>query len=372
MDIIEAAIAGNRGYVKELLLRPNVYINTADNNVRTPLSWAAQYGHEAVVRLLLENEADPDLLDNAWRSPLSWASEYAQNTVVRAILELHTRKGRALGLDTPDEHGQTPLSYATGCSWYTYELEERRRRDKFFDPTAASRDLDNRYLPQSRETEREAIVRLLLPVQADPSSKDEDGRTPLHWAAHTGQTKIVGLFLEGSKSSDPKKDTATTQPSLDEQGHNAKASEFSFTSIDIDPNMKDTDGETALSLAVRNSREATVRQILQHSKIDPNIKNEFGETPIFHTIQDWYEIPKEKFAAIARELLQHRAIDLNTKDCSGETPLCRASVKGCELIVGELLRHPEVDPNMSDDHGRTPLLLALEKQRTATVETDGN
>lgn len=136
--------------------------------------------------------------------------------------------------------------------------------------------------------------------------------------------------------------------------------------------MKDTDGETALSLAVRNSREATVRQILQHSKIDPNIKNEFGETPIFHTIQDWYEIPKEKFAAIARELLQHRAIDPNTKDCSGETPLCRASVKGCELIVGELLRHPEVDPNMSDDHGRTPLLLALEKQRTATVETDGN
>jgi ankyrin repeat protein len=44
--------------VKLLLDTGKVDVNTKDEDGSTPLSWAAGQGHEAVVRLLLDNDAD--------------------------------------------------------------------------------------------------------------------------------------------------------------------------------------------------------------------------------------------------------------------------------------------------------------------------
>jgi ankyrin repeat protein len=41
-----------------LLLEKGAELETKDNNGQTPLSWAAERGHEAVVTLLLDNGAD--------------------------------------------------------------------------------------------------------------------------------------------------------------------------------------------------------------------------------------------------------------------------------------------------------------------------
>jgi len=75
----------------------------------TDLMVGSYFGHEAVVRLLLEKAADPDSKDDTYgRTPLSWAAENGHEAVVKLLLE----EGAAL--DSKDGwYGQTPLSRAT-------------------------------------------------------------------------------------------------------------------------------------------------------------------------------------------------------------------------------------------------------------------
>ncbi len=57
-----------------------------------PLSWAAEEGCEAVMRLLLARDSiDPDSKDNNGRTPLSWAAlswaaEEGREAVVKLLL----------------------------------------------------------------------------------------------------------------------------------------------------------------------------------------------------------------------------------------------------------------------------------------------
>ena len=62
--------------VKLLLETGKVDVDSKDKDYgRTPLSWAAAGGHEAVVKLLLETgKVDVDSKDRYGRTPLSWAA----------------------------------------------------------------------------------------------------------------------------------------------------------------------------------------------------------------------------------------------------------------------------------------------------------
>ncbi len=57
---------------------------------RTPLSRAAESGHEAVVKLLLETkEVDVDAKDGYGRTPLSWAAGNGHEAVVKLLRRYH-------------------------------------------------------------------------------------------------------------------------------------------------------------------------------------------------------------------------------------------------------------------------------------------
>ena len=54
------------------------------NDGQTPLSWAAEKGHETVVKLLLtEDCVDQDSKDKDGRTLLSWAPSYGYGAVVK-------------------------------------------------------------------------------------------------------------------------------------------------------------------------------------------------------------------------------------------------------------------------------------------------
>ncbi|KAH6844808.1 hypothetical protein B0I37DRAFT_312184, partial [Chaetomium sp. MPI-CAGE-AT-0009] len=60
-------------------------VDPEDGDKRTPLSWAAQNGHESVVRLLLGEGANKASTDNSGMTPLSWATRGGHDAVVQLL-----------------------------------------------------------------------------------------------------------------------------------------------------------------------------------------------------------------------------------------------------------------------------------------------
>ena len=86
--------------MKILLGREEVNPDKPDNKGRTPLSFAAKWGREGVVKILLgREEVNPDKPDNNGRTPLSIATErltslwpFNRNGIERVIALLQSHK----------------------------------------------------------------------------------------------------------------------------------------------------------------------------------------------------------------------------------------------------------------------------------------
>ncbi|KAI5790034.1 hypothetical protein FPQ18DRAFT_411062 [Pyronema domesticum] len=73
---------------------------------KTPLFCAAEYGEEAVVRLLIEKGAQVDLKDQDGKTALLCAAQDGEKDVVRVLLE------EGAQIDLEDKYGETALDYA--------------------------------------------------------------------------------------------------------------------------------------------------------------------------------------------------------------------------------------------------------------------
>jgi ankyrin repeat protein len=85
--LFSAAKKGHEPVVK-LLLEKDADVESKDSQYgRTLLSWAAENGHKAVVKLLLEKDADVECKDSQYgRTPLLWAAENGHEPVVGLLL----------------------------------------------------------------------------------------------------------------------------------------------------------------------------------------------------------------------------------------------------------------------------------------------
>jgi hypothetical protein len=140
MALSYAARGGHTAAVNTLLeMGAKVDVDAKDKSGRTPLSWAAGMGHEAVVELLFgTGKVDIDAKDTFGRTPLSWAAGMGREAVVEVLLG--TGK---VDIDAKDKSGRTPLSWAARLGY-------------------------------------EAVVELLLGTgKVDVNTRDKSGRTPL-------------------------------------------------------------------------------------------------------------------------------------------------------------------------------------------------
>jgi hypothetical protein len=184
-------IAANFGLeliVSSLLASEGVDVDSKDDKYgQTPLSWAAENGHEAVVKLLLEKGADMESKSNNGRTPLSWAAKNGREAVVRLLLE------KGADVESESNNGQTPLSWATR---YGHEAVVKMLLEKGADVESKS-NKGQTPLSWAAEYGHEAVVKMLLEKEADVESKDTMfGQTLLSWAAENGREAVVKLLLE--------------------------------------------------------------------------------------------------------------------------------------------------------------------------------
>ncbi|CAG8976236.1 hypothetical protein HYALB_00012003 [Hymenoscyphus albidus] len=266
--------------VVQLLLDNAFEADSQDTDGQTPLSWAAENGHETVVKLLLKTDkVEADSKDNNGQTPLSWAASRGHEAVVKLLLQ--TGEVEA---DSKDNNGQTPLSWAA-------------------------------------EKGHEAVVKLLLQtdkVEADPKdnktdkveadSKDNNGRTSLSWAAENGHEAVVKLLLQTGEVEVDSKDNKYGQTPLSwaaENGHEAVV-KLLLQTDKVEADSKDNNGRTSLSFAAENGHETVVKLLLETDKVEADSKDNNSQTPLSFAAENGHE-------AVVKLLL------LNNSDCAIES-----------------------------------------------------
>jgi ankyrin repeat protein len=300
-------------------------LDVPNNTYRTPLSWAAEYGHESVVKLLLETgKVDVDSKDNYGQTPLSWAAENGHESVVKLLLE--TGK---VDVDSKDNYGQTPLWWAAqnGHESVVKLLLETGKVDVDLKDT----EYGQKPLWWAAQNGHESVVKLLLETgKVDVDSKDTRyGRTPLWWAAQNGHESVVKLLLETGK-------------------------------VDVD--AKDNNNRTPLSWTAQNGHESVVKLLLKTGKVDVDSKDNYGQTPLSWAAENGRE-------AVVKLLLETGQVDVDAKDNNNRTPLSWTAQNGHEAVVKLLLETEKVVVDSKDiEYGRTPLSWAAEGGNQATVD----
>jgi ankyrin repeat protein len=200
-------------------------LNVEDTYGRTPLWWAAGYGHETVLKLLLAKDGiDPDSKDQYGRTPLSCAAERGHEAVLKLLLAKD-----CIDPDSKDKYGQTPLSWAA-------------------------------------ENGHDAVVKLLLEQDgADPNSKDKSDRTPLLLAAATKRRRWMA---------NPKYEAVI---------------KLLLANNCVIVNTKDTGGRTPLSWVAGEGHYTRVKLLLAKDGTDRNSKDDLGQTPLWWATKNGHE-----------------------------------------------------------------------------------
>jgi uncharacterized protein len=264
------AIDNNDIVAVERLLRDGANVEARGANGITPLMNAAEYGRVPMVSLLLDNGAKAEEKDEQGESPLSIAARNGHVRIVNLLAQLSDTKTKNRALFAAMEGGPVGVIEVTDTPVQPNRLENQREETQ----------------PPEFEVSWTVTVATLLDDGADIEARNEDGSTPLDWAAAFAKTDVVKLLIQrGAKTNVTDKNGNT--PLISAACGCAVAtmnSAYDVVKILLDQgakvNARNKDGQTALIMASGMTGDASVLKLLLNNGADPGLKDHKGMTAL--------------------------------------------------------------------------------------------
>jgi len=246
-----------------------------DLNLQTPMHKAMLLRTSRCLAVLLDyGQPDPSLCDATQSSPIAIAAGHGSVEHLALLLERHPE----LATST-NESGWTPLHLAA-------HGREMRRNS------------------MSKPAKFGTVVRLLLQAQATVDAKDEDSKTALHRAAHTGNAETAAALVEGGANVMAADITRWTPLHYAcQDGHLAVADLLINSRADVEPKVPVC--LTPLALATMEN-QIKIAEFLVKKQADPQLKGKGLASPImiarkdpnqYNDILALFELGHEKFFA---------------------------------------------------------------------------
>ncbi|CAB0035966.1 unnamed protein product [Trichogramma brassicae] len=306
LHLICNASVDDDGLLKTLLavndvLSRNVLINVPDAHGRTPLHFALFRNNKKLVKLLLENGADPTIIDKDGWTTLHILCEKKNDGdgLAKTLFELIDGQRQLAQINVPNKSGSSPLHVAVhSCN---------RRMCEF-----------------------------LLKNGANPNQINGHGLTPLHIISQKcfNCDLTVERFFKMCDKYQP------THMEIDSE------------KVEVD--MPDQKANTPLHFAMLyNNREAT--ETLLRRGANPRARNWRGSTPL-HLISSKSECVElmDAFFKVNEEL--ENMLDVDAQDWRGDTALHLAVLHENKKAI-ELLLRRSACPITTNAEGSTPLHL---------------
>lgn len=307
-EIHEAATEGNLEQVKNLLSADNSFLNTVDDRGRTPLHHAAGNNHLDIIRYLLDSGANIEAADSRGNTPLLSAIWGNHLSAVKLLAERganlkaeHQSYGKAIEIAywqecIKDKSGITEYLIASGEPFDPNDESAVATRLNLastfgnYDMAKFAVELGadvNKVCTPDGMTEvhfaascgNADIVKLLIDNGADIHITDNEGNPPLLPAIENGHTEVVRILLNNKASTDfTEKHTGRTLLHKAALTGNSKIVEMLLSSgMKVDE--RDKNGKTALYYAAKYGHKSVADLLLLHGAIKPeDLQENYGRS----------------------------------------------------------------------------------------------
>lgn len=352
-------------------------VDTQDKNKQTALHWSAYYNNPEHVKLLIKHDSNIGIPDVEGKIPLHWAANHKDPSAVHTVRCILDAAPTESLLNWQDYEGRTPLHFAVADGNVTvvdvltsYESCNITSYDNLFRTP----------LHWAALLGHAQIVHLLLERNKSGTiPSDSQGATPLHYAAQSNFAETVKVFLKHpSVKDDSDLEGRTSFMWAAGKGSNDVLKTMLSLKSDIDINMADKYGGTALHAAALSGHVSTVKLLLENNA-QVDAADVMKHTPLFracemghkdviqtlikggarvdlvdqdgHSLLHWAALGGN--ADVCQILIENK-INPNVQDYAGRTPLQCAAYGGYINCMAVLMEN-NADPNIQDKEGRTAL-----------------